>query len=44
MPLGGVGFRKGWHEITLTVTGKNLVARAYYAGLDVLVLERSAKG
>ncbi len=44
VPLGHVGLRKGRHEITLTVTGKNPAASAYYAGLDVFVLERSGKG
>lgn len=41
--LSGVGLRKGRHEITLTVTGKNPAASNYYAGLDVFVLERSGK-
>lgn len=43
VPLGGVGLRKGRHEITLTVTGKNPAASNYYAGLDVLTLARSGK-
>ena len=38
-----MGLKKGWHEITLTVTGKNPAARDYYAGLDVFLLERSGK-
>ncbi len=42
--LGGIGLRKGRHEMTLTVIGKNPAARGYYAGLDVFVLERSSKG
>ncbi|QIN80471.1 hypothetical protein GBA65_20305 [Rubrobacter marinus] len=44
VPLGGVGLRKGRHEITLTVTGKNPAASNFYAGLDLFVFERSAKG
>lgn len=38
--LGGVGLRKGRHEITLTITGKNPAATRYYAGLDSFVLTR----
>ena len=38
--LGGVGLRKGRHEITLTITGKNPSATRYYAGLDSFVLTR----
>ena len=44
LSLGGVGLSKGRHETTLTVTAKNPAARAYYAGLDVFMLERSGKG
>ena len=44
VPPGGVGLRKGRHEITPTVTGENPAARAYYAVLDAFVLERSSKG
>lgn len=44
VPLGGVGLRKGRHEITLTITGKNPAASNHYAGLDVFVLERSSRG